>query len=238
MNRYNDIPLNEDFNNWWYFGRRKILNLKIKKYLDFNAKELSILEIGPGTGANITELQKFGTVDVLEIDDYFIELISNNNSLKLNNIFKEFKEIKKNYDLIVILDVLEHIEKPKNFLEEIHSILSENGLMILSVPAHQSLFSEHDVLLKHYRRYSMESLAEELREKFVTVEFFWFNFLLFPFRFIQIKIMKGSVNSDTSVSYLVNKIFTLIVSLELIFIKFKIKTSRGVSIFCIAKKIR
>lgn len=236
MTRYNDIPLNNDLNNWWYFGRRKILNFKIKKYFNFKVNKLNILEIGPGTGANISELQKFGLVDILEVDDYFIELIEQNKSLKINNIFSRFEDVNSTYDLVVILDVLEHVENTKNFLENISSLLKEDGLLILSVPAHNSLFSKHDVLLKHYRRYSMESLSSEIKEKFIAIEYFWYNFLLFPYRYLQIKYVKDKVNSDTSVNNLLNNFLKLIISIELFFVYFKIKTTRGISIFCIAKK--
>ena len=236
MNRYNDIPLNEDLNNWWYFGRRKILSIKIKKYFNFKENKLNILEIGPGTGANIIELQKFGKVDILEVDDYFIELVKKDQRLEVNNVFEAFEEVNTEYDLVVILDVLEHVKDTENFLKNINSILSKNGLLILSVPAHMSLFSEHDVLLKHFRRYSMESLADELKDKFIPIEFFWYNFLLFPLRYIQVKYMKDKVNSDTSVNETVNHILKFIIRIEIILIKFGIKTSRGVSIFCLARK--
>tara|TARA_B100001250_G_scaffold169750_1_gene146177 strand:+ start:6683 stop:7396 length:714 start_codon:yes stop_codon:yes gene_type:complete len=235
MGIYNHIPLNEDFNNWWYFGRRKALSYKINKYSKVEKEKMNILEIGPGTGTNILELQNFGKVDILEIDEYFIELISKNKQLRINNIFNSFKEINKTYDLVVILDVLEHVENTKIFLDDIYSILENNGVLIISVPAHESLFSEHDILLKHYKRYSKKTLKDELKDIFFLKEFFWYNFLLFPIRYIQIKFSKNT-NSDTSVGSLLNFVLKLIIKIELIFIKFGIKTPAGISLFCVATK--
>ena len=83
--RYNHIPLSTDFNNWWYSGRKKILDYLIKN--ENFQKQISILEIGPGVGVNIEVLQTYGNVDVLEIDEFFIEIIQNNKSLKVNKFF-------------------------------------------------------------------------------------------------------------------------------------------------------
>ena len=103
-NKYNHIPLASDFNNWWYLGRKEILKYLITKE---NFKlPIKILEIGPGVGVNIEILQEFGKVDILEVDGYFIELINNNKKIKVKEIYKNFEEINKKYDLIVFLDVL------------------------------------------------------------------------------------------------------------------------------------
>lgn len=60
---------------------------------------------------------------------------------------------------IGIFDVLEHLENPKIILEEIHRILKPEGSLLISVPAHQWLFSDFDTSIGHFRRYSMKSLS-------------------------------------------------------------------------------
>ena len=150
--RYNHISLSKDFNNWWYVGRKILLKHIISD--EISKKDLSILEIGPGTGVNIEVLQNYGKVDLLEVDSYFIELIENNTSLKINEIFDDFSKIKTKYDVIVFLDVLEHIDNFDSFLNNLRQILKSDGVAIMSVPAYQALFSKHDEELHHFRRYN------------------------------------------------------------------------------------
>lgn len=93
MNKYNHIPLSQDFDNWWYFGRKKILEfiLDSRKY----SKKIKILEVGPGVGINMDILQQYGDVDILDVDDYFIKLIKDNKRLDVKDIYHNFSEIKK-----------------------------------------------------------------------------------------------------------------------------------------------
>jgi SAM-dependent methyltransferase len=67
----------------------------------------------------------------------------------------------REFDVIVLLDVLEHIEDHEGFLSDfVANRLRPGGLLLISVPAHQMLYTQHDVALGHHRRYS----ARELRE--------------------------------------------------------------------------
>ena len=96
-NKYNHIPLSNDFGNWWYFGRKEILKrLLLRQKFTSN---INILEIGPGVGVNIEILQEFSEVDILEVDGYFIELI-NIIKDKVKEIYKNFEEINKKMTLL------------------------------------------------------------------------------------------------------------------------------------------
>ncbi len=68
------------------------------------------------------------------------------------------------FDLVLMLDVLEHIEFDEAFLEEtVLPLLAETGTLVVSVPAHQALFSAHDVALGHFRRYRPRQISQLLR---------------------------------------------------------------------------
>jgi SAM-dependent methyltransferase len=61
----------------------------------------------------------------------------------------------RRFDLMMLLDVIEHVEDDRTFLDGLVARhLAPDGIVLISVPAWQSLFSQHDVALKHYRRYS------------------------------------------------------------------------------------
>ena len=232
MNKYNHIPLSEDFNNWWYFGRKKIIEfiLNSKKY----TKKIKILEVGPGVGINIDLLQKYGDVDVLEIDEYFINLINDNRDLDVKNIYHDFSEITKKYDLVVFLDVLEHIEEYESFLLHIKFLLEKDGIAIFSVPAYQFLFSEHDKNLHHFRRYNWKLIRDQIGKEFHTIERYGYNYLLFPIRFVQIKILKSPI-SDTTINKIANEILKTVIKLEIFLLKINLNIKAGLSLFTVIK---
>ena len=231
--RYNHIPLSKDFNNWWYFGRKEILKhiISKKKYND----PVKILEIGPGVGINIEVLQEYGRVDILEVDGYFIEVIKKNKKLKVENIFYDFSEIKEEYDLIVFLDVLEHIDDYEGFLLNVNKLMKIEGIGILSVPAYQTLFSQHDNNLLHYRRYNWKLLREQTVNNFEIVNRIGYNYILLPIRILQIKIL-NSVITDTTVNNLINTILKFLIKLEVFLLRIKLNFKIGLSLFAVIKK--
>jgi hypothetical protein len=75
------------------------------------------------------------------------------------------------FDGILMLDVIEHLEDDRSFLRNIvESQMAEGGWILVSVPAYQSLFTSHDVSLKHYRRYSPSQCVAVLQAAGLTVE--------------------------------------------------------------------
>lgn len=74
----------------------------------------------------------------------------------------------KKFDYILLMDVIEHIEEPVEFLKNILKYKKENGYIIITVPAFQKLFSAHDRDLKHFRRYEYPSLMNLLNETNIT----------------------------------------------------------------------
>ena len=230
---YNHIPLTSDFNNWWYSGRKKILEYIIKN--EGKKEKFSILEIGPGVGVNIEVLQTYGVVDILEIDQYFIELIQKNKKLNVRKFFNQFSEITQKYDLIVFLDVLEHIEDHQIFLKEISYILNHDGIGIMSVPAYDSLWSEHDKNLHHFRRYNWSLINEQVDQKFNLYMKCGYNFILLPVRYLQIKLSKKP-HSDMTLNRYLNSILKTFVNLEIRFLKLGINPKFGLSLFAVLKK--
>ncbi|MDR0406948.1 MAG: class I SAM-dependent methyltransferase [Holosporales bacterium] len=147
---------------------------------------MSILDIGCGTGINYPQLSQFGTVDNIDCDDKAIQYFSIKNPNipifkgSLPNQLPEAIQQKK-YDLIVMLDILEHIQDDIGGLITLHSLLSDSGKMLITVPACQFLYGKFDSLNHHYRRYSKSSLEETIRKAGFSVSYLsYFNFFLFP----------------------------------------------------------
>lgn len=95
-----------------------------------------------------------------------------------------------------MLDVLEHIDKSKEFMKNVNNLLKKDGLLIVGVPAYKSLWSKHDVNLKHYRRYSWKTLKNECSSLCIKNRY-GFNYLTLPLRFLQIKLNPKASTTKT-----------------------------------------
>lgn len=114
----------------------------------------------------------------------------------LNNI-SEIAD--KSMDLIILMDVLEHIEDDSAFLGAVIQKLNAQGNMIITVPAFQHLFSSHDEFLDHYRRYNYTELNRLLAEHNLHIQkSHYFYFTLYLLRTMQVKFR---VTKKTNVNH-------------------------------------
>jgi SAM-dependent methyltransferase len=85
------------------------------------------------------------------------------------------------YDLVAILDVLEHVEEDRAALESMAAKLKPGGKILITVPAHPWMWSAHDEVNHHKRRYTRQTLRTVIGDAGLQVEMLsWFNSLLFP----------------------------------------------------------
>jgi len=180
--RVYDRMAEHDSTHWWYRARRDVLAdfLTREARLPANAR---ILEIGCGTGHNLPMLAQFGTVDAIEIDPAARAIASERLGRAVGAApLPELPGVERGaYDLVAVLDVVEHIEDDVAALAAMRACLRPGGKILIAVPAHQWMWSAHDVVNHHHRRYSKPSLvrairAAGLKERGLT----YFNSLLFP----------------------------------------------------------
>lgn len=171
-----------DSTHWWYRARRDILADYLTRAGNLPAGA-RILEIGCGTGHNLPMLARFGTVEAIEIDPAARAIASARLGKPVGDApLPELTGIERGaYDLIAVLDVVEHIEDDVAALKAMGECLRPGGKILIAVPAHQWLWSAHDVVNHHHRRYSKATLhaaivAAGLRHNGLR----WFNALLFP----------------------------------------------------------
>jgi SAM-dependent methyltransferase len=152
-----------DRDHWWFVGRRKILTALIARFRP-KPGPLRILEIGCGTGSNIAMLQQFGTVDAVEPDDHARAFASRRTGLAIKGgLLPDIALEDGMYDLIVLLDVLEHIADDRGALVALRPKLAPGGRLLLAVPAMPSLWSGHDIAHHHQRRYTARALDAVVR---------------------------------------------------------------------------
>ncbi|WP_116091059.1 class I SAM-dependent methyltransferase [Sphingomonas crusticola] len=170
-----------DRDHWWFVGRRRILAALIERFRP-QSGPLRILEVGCGTGSNIAMLQQFGTVDAVEPDDHARAFAAQRTGLAIKGGYLPNVPLHDGqYDLIVLLDVLEHIPDDIGALTALRPKLAPGGRLLLAVPAMPSLWSGHDVAHHHQRRYTARKLDAVVRAAgFRRLHRAAFNSLLLP----------------------------------------------------------
>jgi len=156
---YETMADTED-HHWWFVGRRHIISEILKKQQ--LQPECRILEIGCGTGGNLSMLSRFGKVSAVELNDTARRKASEKSSIPVEKacLPDDLPFSGKKFDVICLFDVLEHIQQDVDALRVLHESLSPAGKIILTVPAYQWMWSSHDVSLHHFRRYSRKSLQD------------------------------------------------------------------------------
>jgi len=171
-----------DRDHWWFVARRRIVTALIERHRP-KAGPLRILEVGCGTGSNIAMLQGFGTVDAIEPDDGARALAEARSGLSIKGGYLPDGVMLHDgaYDLIVLLDVLEHIPADRAALATLKAKLAPGGRIIVTVPAMPWLWSAHDVVHHHQRRYTARTLSEVFAGAGLKLRHrTYFNSLLFP----------------------------------------------------------
>jgi SAM-dependent methyltransferase len=177
-----------------------------------------------GTGGNLELLSKYGTVYAAECDAGSRKIAESKGiarSVEHCVLPEQFPFDDKKFDLIVMLDVLEHIHDDQASLSVVHSRLTETGWFLVTVPAFQFLWSSHDVFSHHFRRYTRALLRERLRRAGLTIRYeSFFNAALLPavaaVRLIKNKVVGNQVaSSDNAMPpSLINTFLTWILGSE------------------------
>lgn len=208
-----------DTTHWWYRARRDILADYLTRWGDL-PKDARILEIGCGTGHNLPMLAQFGEIDAIEIDETSRAKASERLGKPVGTApLPELVGVAPgSYDLVAVLDVIEHVEEDVAALKAIATALKPGGKILITVPAHQWMWSAHDVVNHHKRRYSkagFEALLEKTGLKGRKLGYF--NSLLFPVavaaRFAG-KLMGKDDSDDSPPPKPLNALFESIFRLE------------------------
>lgn len=170
-------------NHWWFKGRRAILASLIANMA--LPAEARILEIGSGTGGNLSMLSAFGRISALEMDATARSIATQKTGgrfdIRAGSCPSDIPFAIANFDLICLFDVLEHIEEDVATLVAVRQLLAAGGRALVTVPAYSWLWSAHDQYLHHKRRYSIADLREKVAASGLRIEkISHFNTLLFP----------------------------------------------------------
>ena len=186
--------------HWWYRGRRTVLE-GVLGGLDLPAGT-RILDAGCGSGRNMIELARYGTVTGVELSETSVALARERQCGEVvAGSVLEMPFPDHSFELAVSLDVIEHLEDDLTALREMRRTVAPGGALLVTVPAYQWLWSGHDEINHHHRRYTRRSLqhvAEQAgwRQARTT----YFNSLLLPVA-ILLRVL-DRVNTKTTESSL------------------------------------
>ena len=187
--------------HWWFAGRRDVVYDLIQRLQ--LSPTAAILEIGCSGGPLMQRLRAAGYADLTGIDVSApaIELAQARgvpNVSVMDGAALEFADTR--FDLVIASDVLEHIENEAKALSEWTRVLKPGGQMLVFVPAHSYLWSEHDVVNHHFRRYSRAGLVAALIRAGLrpSRSSFWNAAMYFPTAALRLgrRLVSGPVSSE------------------------------------------
>lgn len=169
----------------WEQVRVKVIKSLLDKLMNED-EELLVLDIGSGDMYVAEELSKHYTkAEFICVDTGYDQIVVKSDALLTT--YSSLDEFKKNtsrkVDIVLLLDVIEHIENEIQFLQNLlkEEYITPDTHFVITVPALQSLFSAHDHYLGHYRRYTIFSLKDRLGKSGLTTlksNYFFFSLLL------------------------------------------------------------
>lgn len=235
--------------HWWFTARLNILETLFVNRILKKRKNLDILNTGVATGATTTMLEQYGAVTSLEYDKDCCEFLDEVVGIKaINASLTELPFESNSFDVVSAFDVIEHIDDHVLAVQEIKRVLKPNGTIYLTVPAFNFLWSNHDVINHHYRRYTKKELITILEKEGFKIDYgSYFNFFLFLpilavrmlFKIIPRKKNEGQTGSDGEIlqsNGFVNKVLHWLFNKELIFLNRGIRLPFGVSVLVIGTK--
>ena len=144
---------------WWHRGRRNMVCRILQRYAPPNAR---ILDVGCGAGATTEALRRFGDVSGLDMGLAGLRHAKARGLAVACGSALNLPAGDACFDVVVALDVLEHLDDDGRALGEIWRVLRPGGILLATVPAYAFLWSSHDEALGHRRRYRLPQLRERI----------------------------------------------------------------------------
>lgn len=177
-----DRMADHDTRHWWYRARRDVLSALIERHAA-PPPGSRVLEVGCGTGHNLAMLGGFGSVDAVEIDDEARAVAEKRLGRRIGSEpLPELGGVERGvYGLVTALDVVEHVKDDVAALATLGECLTSAGRLLVTVPAWPWMWSAHDEVNHHHRRYTKTTLRDAIEGAGLTLRRIdWFNSALFP----------------------------------------------------------
>lgn len=230
--------------HWWFSGRRRVALDFLKRYCGKHRGRL--LDIGVGTGLNAAYFQEMGfSVSGVE-PSVEAAMIAQRKAPNLQIIATEFPSaeiVSGSYDVVCLLDVLEHLKDDRTAMQEVARVLSPGGKVFITVPAYRFLWSSHDERAHHFRRYRRRELRALFSDAGLRpLQVSYYNFFLFPPIALVRLVTKISGDTDTRSDFartpaFLNSLLGHIFGAERLLLRL-VSLPFGVSLIAVAEKDR
>jgi SAM-dependent methyltransferase len=232
--------------HWWFIGRRQTFIQLLDRYLPAppDGRARKILDFGCGTGTFLGYLARYGDAQGVDVDEQAIDYCHKrgvHNVQLVSGFPLPFED--NSFDLVTILDVLEHIEDDKGTLNELLRVLRPGGMLMVAVPAYRFLWGPQDEISNHKRRYIAPQMRRLLKKSgFRVRRLSYFNTFLFP-AIALVRVLRPylprqfQVQSDCTVTKMgpLNRVLGGIFALEAPLVR-RVSLPFGVSIVGLAHK--
>jgi SAM-dependent methyltransferase len=160
--------IDSDERHWWYRGRRRVLNAVLDQIpLRPGAR---LLDAGCGSGRELDELAPRGRACGVDLSPYSVACARARGHEEVEEAAVERMPFEDGaFDLVTCLDVIEHTPDDRATLAELRRVTRPGGVLVVTVPAYQSLWSAHDEINGHFRRYRCGTLRAAAGETGWTV---------------------------------------------------------------------
>lgn len=226
----------------WWFKTKKAIALDFIRRHSRETGPMKILDIGCGTGLMLDALSRLGETSGMDASEDAIHFSRKifQGEVKMGFLPDQVPFEKERFDLITALDVLEHIDRDRESMAALLGLVKPGGMAVLTVPAGMELWSGHDVINEHKRRYTRAEFGRKLKEAGWQVErLTYFNSLLYPpillARVLARLFRAGGVEDLKTPNPLVNMVFGAIFGLEKPFLR-HFNFPVGVSVLAVVRR--
>jgi ubiquinone/menaquinone biosynthesis C-methylase UbiE len=240
--QYFDVMATQAQDHWWYRARRALVTQMLAGELPPTAR---VIDVGCGTGDNLAALDSAagGPVVGVELSPYAIRHAprSPRGEVRVGVARAEHLPFPDACaDLVTSMDVIEHLDDDAA-LADYHRVLRPGGKLLLTVPAYQWLWSDHDVWAAHRRRYSRRTLLAAVeRGGFRPRRVTYFNSFLVPPAAVLRRtparhLVKGEQDEVGAASPTVDRLMTGLATVERRWARHR-RVPFGLSIACLADR--
>lgn len=166
--------------HWWFAGKRLLMRRLLGERLQ--RPGLRILDVGCGAGATAAEFSADGWVCAADRSVHALRFVGERGVATRVAASAEALPFRDGmFDIVLAFDIIEHVDDDAAFLRELGRVLAPGGVVAIHVPAWPALWSHHDEVLEHKRRYTRRSLRALLRDSPLNIAYLgWASCAIFP----------------------------------------------------------
>ena len=238
--------------HFWFRSRNRCIEAALRSVSEFTSIR-EVLEVGCGTGVVLAQLERLfpnGRIIGMDLFDEGLKFARQRfkGTLIQGDVFQH--SFGKSFDLIGAFDVIEHLDEDEKILRRFHEQLRPGGHLVITVPAHQSLWSYFDEVAHHRRRYAVRDLEWKLADAgFCGIYVTQFMSALFPLMWIKRRLVgekarnlseanahwrQAAVESDLKINPMVNWFMDLLLRPEAFFVSRHWRVPLGTSLLALA----